>query len=374
MQQPGRARARRLVPIGLACAIVAILPVAAAAQTRAKPQPPTKPAGPQWEVSFLGGFATGSGAPGGESRTPPAGETFTMADGATPTRAVSSWYFGDGTTLLNQVLQFRGVPARLDPLEASDWPAASRRPGAQVGARLTRHVKGRVWLEFGLDAGFDPVGFDDEMRKRAENTRADFETVFKALAASAPAIVTGSTVTSTADFSPSGGRVIVSGVVHYRGEGPVMRPYLLAGVGAATPFGDPATLTLTGTYRFTTPAQSVIEETDTMRLHYEASGSIVWIFGGGVMRDISKSSAYRVEARLLSSTTKLSGRLDAEPSRVTASPGAAVVLNGTTPGLQFSSSTIRPSLSGTALHGFDAFTGEGRVLQVVLSASYVRRF
>ena len=125
--------------------------------------------------------------------------------------------------------------------------------------------------------------------------------------------------------------MIVSGVIHYRGDGPVMRPYLLAGIGAAAPFGDPATLTLTGTYRFTPPGQTAIEETDTMRIGYESSGSVVWIFGGGMMRDLSRSSAYRVEVRLLAGSMNLSGRLDAEPSRVTASPGGAVILNATSP-------------------------------------------
>jgi len=100
----------------------------------------------------------------------------------------------------------------------------------------------------------------------------------------------------------------------------------------------------------------------------------VWILGGGMMRDLSRTSAYRVEVRLLSSSTKLAGRLATEPSRLTASPGGAVILNATNPGLQFSSSQIRPTLSGPSLPGFDAFTGEGGALQFVLSASYVRRF
>jgi hypothetical protein len=375
MQQPGRSVARRIVPIGLACAIATLAPLAASAQTAQKPRPSTsKPTGPKWEVSFHGGFATGSATPDGVSSVPPAGETFTMADGLTPTRAVSSWYFGDGASLLNQVLQLRGISARLDPLHMPDWAAASRQSGFQVGARIARRLKRGVWLEGGLDVGLDPLGFDNKVRDRVENTRADFETAFKALAASAAAIITTSTVTSTADFNPNGRRLIVSGVIQYRGDGPVMRPYLLAGLGAATAFGDPATLTLTGTYRFTPPGQAAIEETDTVQLGYKASGSVVWILGGGMMRDLSRSSAYRVEVRLLSSTTKLSGSLDAEPSRLTASPGGAVVLNGTTPGLQFSSSTIRPTLSGAAIRGFDAFTGEGRAFQWVMSAAYVRRF
>ena len=111
-----------------------------------------------------------------------------------------------------------------------------------------------------------------------------------------------------------------------------------------------------------------------MRLSYEASGSVLWIFGGGMMRDLSRSSAYRVELRLLTGSMKVSGKLDAEPSRVAASPGGAVILNATNPGLQFSSSAIRPSLSGADVRGFNAFTGEGGVLQWVLSASYVKRF
>ena len=375
MQQSGWSVARRIVPIGLACAVATLAPIAASAQAPPKPRPSTsKPTGPKWEVSFHGGFATGSATPDGVSSTPPAGETFTMADGLTPTRAVSSWYFGDGASLLNQVLQFRGVTARLDSLHLPGWTAASRQSGLQIGARIARRVKGGVWFEGGVDLGLDPLGFDSEVRDRVENTRADFETAFKALAASAAAIIATSTVTSTADFNPNGQRLIVSGVVQYRGDGPVMRPYLLAGMGAAAAFGDPATLTLTGTYRFTPPGQPAIEETDTVRLGYEASGSIVWILGGGMMRDLSKSSAYRVEVRLLSSSTKLSGGLDAEPSRLTASPGGALVLNGTTPGLQFSSSTIRPTLSGAAIRGFDAFTGEGRAYQWVISAAYVRRF
>ncbi len=92
------------------------------------------------------------------------------------------------------------------------WPAASRRSGLQIGARIARHVKGGVWLEFGADVGLDPLGFGDEVRDRVENTRADFESAFMALAASAPAIIAASTVTSTADFVANGGRVIVSGV------------------------------------------------------------------------------------------------------------------------------------------------------------------
>jgi hypothetical protein len=77
---------------------------------------------------------------------------------------------------------------------------------------------------------------------------------------------------------------------------------------------------------------------------------------------------------VLTSSTKLSAHLDAEPSRVTATPGGALVLNATNPGLQFSSlAAVVPSLSATRT-GFEAFMGEGRTFQLALSASYVRKF
>src|SRR6188768_2858516 len=155
MLQPGRSVARRGVRIVLACALAVLLPVVATAQAPAKPKPPKKPSGPQWEISFNGGFATGTSTPAGVSTTPSAGETFTMADGLTPTRAVSSWYFGDGASLLNQVLQLRGITTRLDALQTPDWPGARRASGVQAGVRIARHVKGGVWLEGGIDVGFD---------------------------------------------------------------------------------------------------------------------------------------------------------------------------------------------------------------------------
>jgi hypothetical protein len=360
---------RRCVPLGLAGLLAGAAPVAVTAQTTATGPPP----GPRVEISIHGGFATGSAAPGGLSETPPAQQTFTMADGVTQTRAVPSWFFGDGAALLNTVLQFRGIVSRIDPLQQGAWPVASRAAGPQIGVTLGHHVKGGVWLEWSVGLGLDPLGFNGAARGRVENTRTSFETALTALANSSPAVA-GSAVSSTVDFAPNGRRAIVSGVVSYRGDGPVMRPFVLAGIGVARPLGDPARLTIAGTYRLTTPGQQVVEETDTVRLSYSSSGSLVWIAGGGMMRDLSRTSSYRIEARMLVSTTAVSAQLETDPSRVESPSGGAVILNATTPGIQFSSTGIRPSLSGHPIRAFDAFAGERRALQWVISAAYVRRF
>jgi hypothetical protein len=297
-----------------------------------------------------------------------------MADGATLTRFVSSWYYGDGAALLNQVLALRGSPARLSALNwPPGWPVTAHSRG-EVGARIARHLQGGIWFEGAVDISLDPVGFDDATRDSIEASRASFETAFTALAASAASVISSATVTSAADLDPGGRRLIVSGVLQYRGSERVIRPVLLGGVGVSASVGSPATLTLRGTYRFTTPSQAVIEETDTMRLRYQTSSSLVWVFGGGFMHDLSRSSAYRVEFHVRAGSTKLTADLEAEPSRVIESPGGVVVLNATNPGVQFSSSpTISPSLRAPQTW-LGAFNGEGPSFQLVLSASYVRRF
>jgi hypothetical protein len=383
VQAPRRFAIRRLVALGVFVA-AAVSPGTAAAQKPdgqkpdpqklAKPTPRSSlPDGSKWDISFHGSMVLFSNASTGDSHTPAPGPTFILADGATASRYVSSWYFGDGAALLNQVLTQRGLTARVLAMDRPPgWPVTGYSRG-EVGGRIARHLKGPIWFEAGVDIGLDGVGFDADAQDRIEATRASFETAFAALATSAASVITSSTVTSTATLDSGGRRLLVSGVVQYRGNERPLRPVFFGGVGVSSSIGPPATLTLTGTYRFTTPAQAVIEETDTMRLSYETSNSIVWIFGGGFMHDLSRSSAYRVEVRLRGGATKFSANLEAEPSRVTASPGGVVVLNATNPGLQFSSSpSITPNLS-SARPGFSAFDGEGPPFQLVVSAYYVRR-
>ena len=72
-------------------ALLLLVPVLAEAQTQ-----PGK-----WTIEFYGGGSSSS-APSGESAIPSfaPGTPFTAESGQ-PSRAVSSWYFGDGAALLN---------------------------------------------------------------------------------------------------------------------------------------------------------------------------------------------------------------------------------------------------------------------------------
>ena len=52
-----------------------------------------------WEIDFHTGMSW-SNAPSGTTTLPPAGTSFPMFNGL-PTRSVRSWFFGDGSALLN---------------------------------------------------------------------------------------------------------------------------------------------------------------------------------------------------------------------------------------------------------------------------------
>ena len=247
MQQPGTS-------VGLACAIAMLLPIAAAAQTPAKPQSPRNRPGQSGKSASMAGLR------------PVRGRLRVCRERRLPAKH-SRWRtasrrrapFHRGTSAMAPRSQpGAAVPRRAYQARSTAHAGLARgQPAVRLSGRRAHRAarEGRRLARVGSRRRPRSLGFDDEVRDRVENTRADFETAFKALAASAPAIIAASTVTSTADFMPNGRRVIVSGVVQYRGDGPVMRPYLLAGIGAATSFGDPATLTLTGTYRFTPPGR-----------------------------------------------------------------------------------------------------------------------
>src|SRR5262245_22883972 len=101
----------------------------------------------KWEIDGHVGGVTGSGTQQGSSTALPVAQSFVTVGGR-QSRRVSSWYFGDGTTLFNQVLaQFptgSSLPrmTALDPVLAAQ--PASRSGGFEFGARVSRRLTSRL--------------------------------------------------------------------------------------------------------------------------------------------------------------------------------------------------------------------------------------
>src|SRR5438552_2243079 len=260
-----------------------------------------RPAAAQrWEFDVHGGFALGGASTNGTKNTPAAGATFVLADGAQQSRTVSSWFFGDGTALFNQVIQLRGITTRLSALDDSSWPQVGRSSGTHVGGRIVRSIASRLALEAAFALGMNSLGFTKDGLDKIESARSSFTNGFLALNNSSPTLLGNPTITATTAISTSGSQLITTGALVYRGvtTGRVL-PYLLIGAGLNTPLGNGLSMTLTGNYKLTSIGQVTINETDTVTLRTTSKRTPVYLLGGGARRRMSAHTALRIDIRLL---------------------------------------------------------------------------
>ena len=164
-----------------------------------------QPAPGEWEIEFHGGGGPVSSATDGTANLPAAGPPFTTVVGTT-SRRTSSWYFGDGAILLNQVNAALGVTQRITPLDpvfaAFSGQSATgrqlwlpREPGDLSSIQCRVHV--RLCTR---PADTEPAS----VLAGIEAARASFVPAWTALIANDPFV--GPTVTSVSTIHDRAGR------------------------------------------------------------------------------------------------------------------------------------------------------------------------
>jgi len=332
-----------------------------------------------WDIDFHGGLITGAGSTDGTAIASfPVGTPISTPNGVT-SRAVSSWYFGDGASLLNSVNQQHASPQRLAPLDTTLRSSVAHSSGGfAFGVRASRRLTSRLSLEFAFDVSTTPVEFTDEAEdaiQAASDTFIDAWTGFLAASTSVDR-----SLSSNATFTEgSGGQILVTGALRFavfpHGR---FAPYLTAGIGGVSGFGDPLSATLTGQYGFRFGVDSApFRETDIVTLHVTPDqNSVAGVFGGGFDYDLSSRHAVRVDLRFVVSGATTDVSVDANPTVSTFTPAFAIS-TFTNPSIQFSNnpSTNRTtSLSGPAISGLQTFTGSGSSMRFSLTVGYVMRF
>lgn len=337
----------------------------------------------KWTFELFGGsYATESASGGGSPGSLPAGATFALASGR-PSRAVSSWYFGDGAVLLNQVLtQFAGSTGtsfpRLSPIESvfQTSQPLRRNGGGAFGARLGRELTSRIAIEVSVERSLTSLDLDEATRAGLKTTSDTFNESFRALLNTSP--VTNLAVSSTLDApTVSNSQTRMAATLRWSiVNGRRFELHLLGGGGIARNSGDSSAATLTGKYSFRYFGTAPMEETDsvTVRIAQPKQGAI-GVVGGGAIYNFSARSALRVDFRLQSNSNKVEAILSAAP-RVAALTPADVLSTAAaiSPGLQFSTQAgVRSSLSGPNAN-VTVFTGSGRSTQASVTVGLVRRF
>jgi len=342
-------------------------------------QQPASPPGssgdqPAWTLEGHGGFMTTGSIASGTAKVPAPGANILTSSPTAPSRQVSSWFFGDGTSLLNGASAVLGVTSRVTPLDAA-FAALGTGTGAGGGLRITRRLTSRFDVEFSLDVLAGSSSSANALRSAGSATSASFKSTFTDLLASGP--IDGATVDSSSTASGGAGRdLVATGAIRWRlGSVAGWRTYATFGGGVVTRTGSLASVAVQGHYQFSVLSQVPIDETDSVVVRYASNAAPVGVAGAGVSRSISSAWSVNVDARVFIGGSDANLLLDASPSRVTGTP-AGFIESGTSPALQFSNnaSTGRQStLSGPAISAFSAFSG-GTALRVLVTFGIARRF
>jgi hypothetical protein len=125
----------------------------------------------KWEMEVHGSGFLKDDANGG-TKTTPAGAPFATVTPGVNSRLVSSFLFGDGNTLINQVLVGQGlnpIPS-LDGAILNNRLALERQSNIAVGFRLSRYVTKRIWLDWTneYDIDYDHGSFEVNEREEAD--------------------------------------------------------------------------------------------------------------------------------------------------------------------------------------------------------------
>jgi opacity protein-like surface antigen len=361
-------RARKLFGLAvLEISLVAAGEMRAAAQVRSG----------AWEIDFhVGGISEGSAPSGTAIASFPVGDPIATPNGVT-SRAVSSWYFGDGAELLNSVNRQHSTPqmvATLDPTLRS--AAAGSSGGVTFGVRVSRRFKPRLSAEFAIDFGATPVDFTDEAREAIDAAATSFISAWDGFLDDSSA--TNRDVTADATVTDStGGQTFVTGLVRYDLRADTrLTPYVTAGVGGVFGRGDAPAAALTGRYQFNF-GPAPYSETDRVAIHVVPDDSgFATVFGGGVDYAVSRNRALRVDVRVVVASVSSAVFIDAEPEAAINSPAAAIS-TFTNPSIQFANSPFTPrrtSLSGPPIAGLETFSASSTSVRLNLSVGYVFRF
>jgi len=355
---------------------LALLALAASAEAQN-----ATPAG-KWTVELYGGRSSGSDSTSGKpTATFPAGDPFTL-DSGQPSRAVPSWFFGDGAVLLNQVLtQFAANTGatfpRIAAVDAALGASGGRLgSGGVFGVRIGRVLTPKLTAELTMERSLAKMVIRDSLLNGLEAGGDSFTAAFQTLLSSLP--VTNLSVTSTlATRDDRNAQTRLAGALKWTvSSGKRIEAYVTGGGGLIRNSGDGAQAILTGRYTFRLFGTFPVDQTDHVVVSVNQPESrAMGLVGGGVTLALSSNAGLRADVRLLLSAMRDVTTLSASPDTDAQSPPIVLSTSpGISPGIQFSTQAeVRSTLRG-AIDNLSVFTGSGLSKQVAFTLGVFKRF
>ncbi len=359
---------------------------AAAAFAPPKPAPADSSEGPdpdrKWEVEFHGGFMLASNPRGGTGVLPAAGPTFTTVLGST-TRAVPSFFFGDGALLTSQFVTALGDPDVIAGVTGLDTALTSsstnRQHGGAFGARISRELTPRFGVELNLDFATGGLKITNRALNDITASTSSWQLFFNKL--NTPPVCpacTATTVTAVPVVHREGGHQLffTGGVnVNLVKESRTI-PYLSLGLGMVANTGDTPIATLTGNYQYTFGGQTY-HATDVATMHYGLDDyQFTGYFGGGVKHYITPRWGIRVDFRDYLTSNVVHTLLDANGSEAQVGAAGSCAGFDVSPDIQDCNNpaTGNSTLSGAPFTNFRTFSGDGIRHQLTFTAGIFWRF
>ena len=336
-----------------------------------------QPRDPRWEIEVYGGASLPNPPSDPVVTLPPTGTPLTTSSPIFPSRAISSWFFGDGADLLNDVNAAFALAPRVAPLDDAlgELDIGGDRSGL-FGVRVRRALSSRVFAEFSVESASGSMELPAALADAGEAARGSFETAFRALVTTGP--FSNVAVSATRAVQRGSLRELsATAALNVRfNAGGGLEPYLTFGGGVHGAAGTAPVMSLEGTYRFDVANTFNVNETDRAAVRLERSITPVAVLGGGVWRGLSDRWGLRVDGRLTVGPGGYRLLIDADPTVRTSGP-ASFIESFTHPSIQFSNDPAtgrRSSLSGPTVTGFRALEQDGLGTRFTITAGVTVRF
>jgi hypothetical protein len=303
---------------------------------------------------------------------------------------VSSWYFGDGANLLNEVNAPSRVVGTISPMDpVLNALLAERRNGGSLGVRFGRLIKRRLKAELSVNYSSAPLEIGDHVARAIEATRDSFKSVWARRISLGLIAAPGATSVTTID-NGNARQIFVDGTINFTLTQPRrFTPYATVGGGVLAQLGDTPGVTVSGSYEFRSRDLFTISERDNVTVRYSApTTSFVGVVGAGFTYDVLQRSGVRVDVRAHLGPSRSMTTVSAHPEVVAQTPNLLLVFIGgaseevldlTSPSIQFSNNTHPLSLHHSTLTGpdivdFVTFTSTGVQMHLGVTAGWYWRF
>ena len=342
-------------------------------------------AGQHWDIDVHVGALMPTNPTSGTSTLPAPGPDIPL-NGPFPaiTRRVPSWYFGDGASILNQILGPRS-PVRIAPLDPIlQSRIVERQAGASFGFRVDRSLTRRFGAEFALDEAQGQLKVRQATDDQVSASQASFLAVWN-MVLNAPSAGLQVVTSDTTLDGKRGRQLVTSGALLINLlSSDTFTPYVAVGAGYIAARGGTPSIRLTGDYDFRlqlpivlpTPPQLHFNDADNVTIQTVAENSFTWVFGGGAKYALG--SRWGVRADLRDHVNRDVVRTTVTTTPKSASTGttstATFALAPNAPLLIFSSSPLALSTLSTTIADFQTFKGHGIVNQINASAGMFWRF